>query len=31
MPAANISGAGAGTITSAAEPRRIQFGLKLLF
>ncbi|HTM48888.1 MAG TPA: TonB-dependent receptor [Bryobacteraceae bacterium] len=30
-PAANISAAGVGRITSAGEPRRIQFGLKLLF
>ena len=30
-PAANINGAGAGTISSAAEPRRIQFALKLIF
>ncbi|MBI2689620.1 MAG: TonB-dependent receptor [Acidobacteria bacterium] len=31
IPGANINGAGAGTITTAAEPRRIQFALKLLF
>lgn len=30
-PNANIVSAGAGTINSAGEPRRIQFGLKLLF
>jgi hypothetical protein len=30
-PAANINAAGAGRITSAGEPRRVQFGLKLLF
>jgi hypothetical protein len=30
-PNANITGAGAGTINSAGEPRRVQFGLKLLF
>ena len=28
QPAANINGLGAGTITSAGDPRRIQFGLK---
>jgi len=27
----NINGAGVGQITSADEPRRVQFGLKLLF
>jgi hypothetical protein len=31
LPAANINGLGAGRITSAGEPRRVQFGLKLLF
>jgi hypothetical protein len=31
LPGANISGAGVGQITSADEPRRVQFGLKLLF
>jgi hypothetical protein len=31
FPAANISGAGVGAITSAEEPRRVQFGLKLVF
>ncbi len=30
-PGANINAPGAGTINSAGEPRRIQFGLKLLF
>jgi hypothetical protein len=30
-PASNINAAGAGTITTAAEPRRIQFALKLIF
>jgi len=30
-PNANITGAGVGQITTAGEPRRIQFGLKLLF
>ena len=30
-PAANINAAGVGRITSAGEPRRVQFGLKLLF
>ena len=30
-PNANITGAGVGQITSAGEPRRVQFGLKLLF
>jgi hypothetical protein len=30
-PAVNINAAGAGRITTAGEPRRIQFGLKLLF
>jgi hypothetical protein len=30
-PGANINTPGAGAITSAGEPRRIQFGLKLLF
>jgi len=31
LPGANITGAGVGQITSAGEPRRVQFGLKLLF
>jgi hypothetical protein len=31
IPAANINSAGVGQITSAGEPRRVQFGLKLLF
>ncbi len=31
FPAANINGAGVGTITSADEPRRVQFALKLIF
>lgn len=30
-PQGNITAAGAGAITSAGEPRRIQFALKLLF
>jgi hypothetical protein len=30
-PGANINSAGVGTITSAGEPRRVQFGLKLVF
>jgi hypothetical protein len=30
-PNANITGAGVGQITSAGEPRRVQFGLKLLY
>jgi hypothetical protein len=30
-PAANINTAGVGQIRSAGEPRRVQFGLKLLF
>ena len=30
-PNANITAAGAGTINSAGQPRRVQFGLKLLF
>jgi hypothetical protein len=31
LPGATINAAGAGIITSAGEPRRVQFGLKLLF
>lgn len=31
LPGVNINTPGAGAITSAGEPRRIQFGLKLLF
>ncbi len=31
LPGANINTPGAGAITSAGEPRRVQFGLKLLF
>ena len=31
IPGANINGAGVGAINSAAEPRRVQFALKLLF
>ena len=31
LPGNNINGAGAGQITSAGEPRRVQFALKLLF
>ncbi len=31
LPAANINTPGAGAITSAGEPRRVQFGLKLQF
>lgn len=31
LPAANITGAGPGKISSAGEPRRIQLGLKLKF
>lgn len=31
FPAANINAAGVGTITSAAEPRRVQFALKAVF
>ena len=31
LPAANINAAGVGRITTAGEPRRVQFGLKLLF
>jgi hypothetical protein len=31
FPAANINGLGVGAITSAEEPRRVQFGLKLVF
>jgi hypothetical protein len=31
LPGANINGAGAGIISSAGEPRRIQFGLKVVF
>jgi hypothetical protein len=31
FPGANINGAGVGTITSADEPRRVQFALKLIF
>ncbi len=31
LPGTNINGAGTGQITSAGEPRRVQFGLKLLF
>jgi hypothetical protein len=31
LPGVNINGAGAGQITSASDPRRIQFGLKLRF
>ena len=30
-PGANLNGLGVGTITSADDPRRIQFGLKLVF
>ena len=30
-PNANMTGAGAGTINSAGELRRVQFGLKLSF
>jgi hypothetical protein len=30
QPAANVAAAGAGTINSAGEPRRIQFGLKFV-
>ena len=30
-PNANITSPGVGTINSAGEPRRIQFGLKLLY
>jgi hypothetical protein len=31
LPAANINTPGAGTINSAGEPRRVQFGLKAVF
>ena len=31
FPGSNINGAGVGTITSADEPRRVQFALKLIF
>ncbi len=31
LPAANITAAGVGQITTASDPRRIQFGLKVLF
>ena len=31
FPGANINAAGVGTITSADEPRRVQFALKLIF
>ena len=31
FPGSNINGAGVGTITSADEPRRLQFALKLIF
>ena len=31
LPGANINGAGAGQITSAGEPRRVQLGLKVVF
>ena len=31
FPGSNINNAGVGAITSAAEPRRVQFALKLLF
>jgi hypothetical protein len=31
FPSANINAAGVGTITSAAEPRRVQFALKAVF
>jgi hypothetical protein len=31
FPGANINAAGVGTITSAAEPRRVQFALKAVF
>ena len=30
QPGANINGLGAGQITSAGDPRRIQFGLKFV-